>query len=174
MTEILELLLDVDGVVADFNVLLEEFPLEIPEDPPWNFIDLYPPDVKEEVLERLADPAWWARLPVIEGAHEGVNYLRGVGYDIKWVTAPWQSCPGWAVVRKAWLARNFQVDPDEVNPTSEKHLVDGDRMVDDKPSNITEWSKAHPQGVAILFDSRFNRNFDWPHRMTWETVSDHL
>ena len=48
--------IDVDGVLADFaGALLGEFPIELPENPPWDIIKLYPPEVRERVTCRVLD-----------------------------------------------------------------------------------------------------------------------
>ena len=165
--------IDVDGVLADFaGALLGEFPIELPENPPWDIIKLYPPEVRERVYERLADPEWWANLPVVDGAKEGINHLQSLGHELVYVTSPWASCDGWEDARRAWLKKHFDVPPEKVFPDSEKAKYPGDYIIDDKKENIEEWAEAHPQGTAYLYETPFNQDFSWPNRVTWDRLRE--
>ena len=165
--------IDVDGVLADFaGALLEEFPLELPENPSWDIIKLYDPEQREAVYDRLADPLWWANLPVIDGAKEGIRYLRGLGHDLSYVTAPWDSCEGWVHARREWLNRHFDVPVEKVFPVKKKYLVPSNYLIDDKPDNISEYSRECPESKAYLYDTPFNQSFDWPHRVTWDRIRE--
>jgi 5'(3')-deoxyribonucleotidase len=166
-------LIDVDGVLADFaGALLEEFPLDLPEKPPWDIINLYDPERRKAVYERLADPQWWIDLPVIDGAKEGIQYLESLGHKLFYVTSPWESCEEWKPARRTWLNQHFNVPPENVFPAEDKSWFRGDYLIDDKPKHITDWSSENPDGVAYLYDTPFNQNFRWPRRITWSRIRE--
>ena len=165
--------IDVDGVLADFaGALLDEFPLDLPEKPPWDIIKLYDPERREAVYDRLADPRWWVNLPVIDGATAGIKYLKSLGHELTYVTSPWDGCEGWEDARRVWLNQYFGVPPEDVFPDKEKAKYEGDYLIDDKPQNIQEWSAANPQGTAFLYENLFNQRFDWPTRLTWGRIRE--
>lgn len=179
----MELLSDVDGVVADFILgLLEAVGSELtPKDiVEWDVVSQLPTqDERAHALLILSDPEFWANLPVKEGAKEGVNYLLGVGYKISWVTSPWESCEGWESARREWLNKHFEVKKrgQAYIPTSAKEKIVGDVFIDDKPKNVVKWQRAHPTGRAYLFDAPYNQNnekFHWSRRINWKNVKEHL
>ena len=165
--------IDVDGVLADFaGALLDEFPLDLPEHPPWDIIKLYPPEVRSEVYERLSDPAWWVELPLVDGAKEGIRYLHGLGHELVYVTAPWDGCEGWEDARREWLRRHFDVPPELVHPIKEKYLVPANYLIDDKPENVSSYSHERPDATVYLYETLFNQNFRWPLRVTWARIRE--
>lgn len=168
--------IDVDGVLADWvGAITDEFPLEIPEDPPWDILGLYPPEEKQQIVEsRLNDPDWWETIPVMDGAKEGMAYLKALGHEIKFVTAPWESCPNWKGARTNWLIRHFGAHPDQVHAISEKWKVPGDYLIDDKMENVKEYKLHHPQSTCFLYDNRFNQREYWSPRVTWATIRGYM
>jgi len=168
-----DLLLDVDGVCADFSGALISAvgsDLKVENVTRWDILGLFTIEQRELAYDYLADPEFWRSLPVIEGAEEGVPVLE-VTHNILWVTSPWASCEGWEDARRAWLNEHFNMDEkgQPYHPRSDKENIAGDAMIDDKPSNVEKWAAAHPKGKAYLFDAPYNRDFDWP-RITWDRI----
>jgi len=168
-------LLDSDQVLGDFcEHLLEEFPLELPRNPSWDIIKLYPKKERGAVYARLSDPEWWDSMPVVDGAKGGVEYLHMLGHDLHVITSPWPSCPDWAEVRKRWLKRHFGFEEDEVTIAKDKSEEPGDYIIDDRPKNVVGWHLKHPDGTAYLYDTPYNQNVTWSPRFTWARVRDIL
>mgnify|MGYP000913997723 CR=1 FL=1 len=94
-------------------------------------------------------------LPVIPGAKEGVEKLRRVA-EIHIVTSPWYG-PYWESERFASLKDHFGFGRKEVIQTSEKHIIDGDIIIDDKMTTLKRWLDRRPHKVAVLWDSLHNR-----------------
>lgn len=165
--------IDCDGVLADWTgSLFEEFPLDVPDNPPWDVVKLYDDPTKQKIYDRLADPEWWFNLSVMDGAKAGIAYLEGMGHELVYVTAPWDSCEGWEDARRAWLTKHFSVPPEKVFPYKDKWRVEAHYLIDDRPKNIEEYAEHHPRATSLLYDSPFNQNFAWPHRVTWATIRD--
>jgi len=171
------ILLDVDGVVADFTKGVEDatnhkFSKE--DLKVWDILDKLDPEKKEHALEVLTEPEFWRNLPIIDGAQEVVNSWDSLGHDITWVTSPWVSCESWESARRDWLDMHFGLGTKGHHyiPTSSKGKIVGDVFIDDKPKNVTEWMAAHPQGKAFIFDAPHNQSFHGAPRFTWKRARD--
>lgn len=164
------ILLDVDGVLADFIGHLiaqcESSGTPMPPREDWTFYwDTCLTHEQRSAAYRLLDdqllrPSTGAEfcrtLPVIEGAQEAVAFLSQIG-KVYIVTATWRACAGWEKARRDWLKEHFGIHPRDVISTSEKHLVRGDLFIDDKPNQVSAWSEANPFGAARLFHRPHNR-----------------
>jgi 5'(3')-deoxyribonucleotidase len=144
------ILVDVDGVLADFTGAVRE----------WDLFALYPEDLQSMIKRRISDPGFCAELKVLPGAEEGVRELVQLG-DVYAVTSPWWSSPTWPYERTRWLDRWFGMPADRVVQTSAKQLVFGDVMIDDRPENLIEWrSCQQARGWctrAVLVDAPYNQ-----------------
>lgn len=173
------ILLDVDGVVADFTKGLEDavgHKFSAEDLKSWDLIGKLDPEQKEEALRVLSGPAFWRGLSVVDGAREGVRYLENMGFEITWVTSPWPSCESWESVRREWLDEHFGLETQGHHyiPTSSKDKVVGDVFIDDKPENVDTWRKAHPDKRAYIFDAPHNKSYEKAPRFTWGKVGSIL
>lgn len=168
-----DLLIDVDGVVADFvqGILRAVGSSLKPEDiTKWDIRPFLTPEQREDMLAVQADPDFWRSLPVKDLAKEGMKLLEAT-YKVTWVTSPWVSCEGWESARRDWLNEHFDMTKKGQNyiPTSAKEMVDGDVFFDDKPDNIKRWKTRHFRGRAYIFDAPYNRDFEWD-RVSWHSI----
>lgn len=165
-------LLDVDGVVADFSgSLLRAIDSSLrPEDiTDWNIFKLIE-EADGKASARLAlslmdNPRHWQSAGLLPGALQAVEGLKQRGATIYWVTSPWPTCHGWDTARRLWLKQYFG-GGDGFVITESKYLCAGDIFIDDRPENVQSWAKAHPDKQALLFDAPYNRNSALP-RLTW-------
>jgi len=160
------LLLDVDGVLADFMSAILDHVKELTgktyaksEITDWDifkFLEHKLPNVKAGCLERIAEPGFAAGLKPYPGSIEWVKRLNDLT-DLYIVTAPADISPTWVHERTWWLNRHYKIPADRIVYTASKHLVRGDIFVDDRPALVCEWKKHNPEGVAILWDHLYNR-----------------
>lgn len=174
-------LLDVDGVLADFigsvlatlKVITGEVrhPYEVDR---FDFCEALslPPVTARVVKDRISNErGWWSSLSVFPGAVEGVAALRSVA-DVYIVTSPWNSCHTWLHEREAWLKRWFDIPHSRVIATSAKHCVAGDVFVDDKTETLVKWDDEQgsmwqmPDGSqgrtrAVQWETPHNRRDEW-------------
>jgi 5'(3')-deoxyribonucleotidase len=161
---------DCDGVVADFEAsLVEAIGADLRERDTWDIFSYLTEEQAKAAREILAGGEFWANLPLIDGAKEGIDFLTNMGHEIVWVTSPWTSCPDWDAIRTEWLHRHFGERP--VIITKEKDDREADAFIDDKPAHIEKWQAAFPNGKAYLYDQNYNRSFSWPRRFTWDQVA---
>lgn len=147
MTERPIVLLDCDGVLADFvGGYLREITDNI------KLTD----EEKRAVNDIVREPGFVLNLAVLDGAKAGVKALAKVS-DLYIVTSPWNS-RHWAGERQEWLCEHFKdLRLKKIVQTSAKHLVRGDFLVDDKASNCQAHGKAWPGSRPLLWDTIHNR-----------------
>jgi len=126
---------------------------------------------QEELLKiMLSGPTFWATLPVIPGAQEGIRAIEDAAHEVFYVTSPWIDCETWEHERRTWLAMHFGADYKHVIPIHRKELVQGDVFVDDRPDKVKDWLTANPYGAALLYAQPYNEKegadfarFTWDH-----------
>ncbi len=166
-------LLDVDGVLADFvggYLGLLESTLGIvakPED--ITHFDIgaslrLTPDQASTMKRAIGSCEGFARcLAVCPDAAFGVRELERIA-DVYIVTSPWNSNPTWTHDREHWLLANFGIKSNRVTHTSAKHICHGDFLVDDKTSALVDWMADGGKGragVAVQWETPHNRLDGW-------------
>lgn len=156
-------LLDVDGVLADFTGaviehlkgygIAREVPqitdydipkaLSLSEEERWHFFSLLEWEGFHSRLEPHTDAleAW-----------EELNALATVHI----VTKPYTRSRTWVPSRLAWLEKHFGLGPDEVTFTYRKELVHGDMLVEDDHRNLEKWRAKWKKGKAVLLSRPWN------------------
>lgn len=170
------ILLDVDGVLADFVtafLAVVRFQLgrdHVPEDvTQFNLASSLGLSKLEfdQCAEIVSASGFCRTLSVYPGATDGVAALHRIA-DVYIVTSPWNSNRTWTYDREQWLAEHFGIPHSRVVHTSAKHLVRGDVLVDDKTETLHTWQAEHPTGRAIQWTTPHNRADAWE---GWATSS---
>jgi 5'(3')-deoxyribonucleotidase len=178
------LILDVDGVLADFVghtlTLLGDMA------PPggreaftsWEMLSVMSPEARARCAHGWRQPGWCATMPPLPETQNAVDRL-GLRAEIVYATAPMPAAPHWMYERAMWLERMFAANPASIVFTHDKSHVWGDVFVDDKAENVDGWAETHPEGFAVLWDAPYNR--DWTPRRDnavradgWATMFDRL
>ena len=150
-------LLDVDGVLADFcSPVLEWLGFagehhRIVEHDILKCFDLE--HLQTELNDFCGRGGFCEGLVVHDGAVEFVERLRK-NFEVVVVTSPYVEIRGWEQDRRAWLKRHFGFEKRDVVFASRKSLVSGDFLVDDYPKNFEEF-----RGEKILIDRPWNRSY---------------
>jgi 5'(3')-deoxyribonucleotidase len=175
------LLLDVDGVLADFltpslevlrtltgkSFRTEDFPY-------WDLFRVVDPKWEAPFFRALGQPGVARSLEVYPGAQQGVARLHEM-VDVYIVTTQLRGSPTWTHDREVWLQTHFSIPSHRVVHTSAKHLCTGEVFVDDRPENVLRWSKAHPKGIGLLWDAPWNRLDVVPERVFgWDSLLETL
>ncbi len=173
-------LVDVDGVMADFNKAaiatanqLFGTAYEAKNVNEWS-VARYMKLTKEQedaFYFELHKPGWASSLEPYPGAKEGIRELREHA-DVHIVTSPVFSAT-WCGDRWQWLKGHFEIPSRDVTHTHQKHLVSGEVIVDDKPSNVRRWATEHPEGAAFLWLQKYNMHETdkrLKYATTWEDV----
>ena len=156
------LLLDVDGVIANFG----QYYLDIVEKKlghkftiqdliEWNYWDVLKLSKYEKQIidNELRASGCASRLEPYPDAIDGVKALMEV-VDVRFVTAPLRGNPTWVYDRGNWLRGYFgSTMADNTIYTDNKELVFGHAFVDDKMSNLDDWAKRNSAGIPVMFVS---------------------
>lgn len=156
------ILLDVDGVLADFvgPVISWANGLRRAGDPPYTRQGITEFDLLKAwgighmwgELDRLVvRPGFCDALDPVPGAREFLFDLQQVA-DVVIVTSPWKSSPTWCFERRNWLEKRLGYTG-EVVFTKRKDLVRGDVLIDD----AAEHTDTFP-GVGLLLDQPWNQH----------------
>lgn len=137
----------------------------------------------ECVTTKEEDRIVWGRINATPGLIRGLPDLPGVDYlprlrelgDVGCLTSP-TTGPHWVPERFAWLLDRGFTKRDVIFASDKSH-VRGDFLIDDSLENCEAWQAAHPNGVAILLDSPWNRHQlagDFVRAYTWEDVINEI
>lgn len=153
----MRILLDVDGVTADF--MSQSF-LHLSEvgGPKLTHQDIVTFDLLSFVPERFRNlllRSWKEQhfcltIPLYEGSKEAVQELRALG-EVVFVTAPMEGSPHWHWERTQWIKEHFGSDGKDIIFATKKQHVVGDVLIDDRLDNLLDWQKSHPNGIPILW-----------------------
>jgi 5'-nucleotidase len=169
------ILLDVDGVLADFtHMLLNWTNNEYAE--AYTDADI----IEFNCFKALGIPSAWPAfnahvskvgvcygIPVREGAQAFVNSLRKFA-DVVIVTSLYTGAPFWINERIEWLEDHFEIDAKDVVFTGRKELVAGDLLIDDALHNVGRNHYAR----SILIDQPWNNDPEPPPKRYYMRARD--
>lgn len=175
------ILLDVDGVLADFHAATNAFLASaggphLPSNS-WTLRDSLSSEQRvqwEPFMEKKwREPGFCSGIPMFPGSLEAVNRLRDIA-EVIFVTAPLGESAHWMWERQVWLEEHLNADNRSVVLTHAKWVCQGDVLVDDKLSNLIEWQHHNPQGTAVLWDHGYAWNEPVPSTIvrtkSWDDV----
>lgn len=181
MSERADVLIDMDGVVADFEAhteakMLELYPhIELIR-PRSNFYmhEDYAPEYHEVIRSIQAAKHFFREFPLIDGALEGWQRLIDFGYNPRICTAPLSINLECAADKIWWLEKHFV--PVFGKKVVEHAIIDGDKaahpglaLIDDRPE-IRDADKA--SWTHILFEQPYNLHVQTDFRMHgWQDPS---
>lgn len=170
------LLLDVDGVIADFFKATELDMASMGLKPArqwtewdilkmdWIGLDDSPSDeVVREISKHALSYIWNKKgfclsIPEFNGAVEEVKRLAEV-FDVYFVTSPMVTNKRWVWERSQWLTDRFGPElGKKVVHTHYKELVAGSALIDDKPQHVVDWHYEH--GTIETFEGVLNRPYN--------------
>jgi 5'-nucleotidase len=128
------------------------------------------PELKEriEAIPRLN--GFYASLPLIRGAVEGIEKLAESN-DVWICTSPKVDNPYCASEKFEWIRRFLREKwVRRTIITKDKTVVKGDYLIDDKPNIQGEYV---PEWEQIVYDHPYNRGIE-KKRFTWDKIDDFL
>ncbi len=147
------LLLDMDGIIADFDRFSLDTYNRIHRTN-WSVADVHlhigdheviNPEIDAKAIRRpFKEPGAFISLPVIPGSQEAVAKLLEY-FTIFVVTTQYYGNPTCVHEKHVWLQRHFPAIADQGIYTKHKPQVKGDILVDDRPINCAQYKAANPQ-----------------------------
>lgn len=172
-----EILLDIDGVFADFvsptlPVISEMVgrPLTLDDVTHHKMEELFGLNADQRIAlyRRWGERGFCTSLASYAGAGHAVAELSKLG-DVYALTQPLPAfiSETWSAERERWLGKVLGIIPNRIISTGAKHMVDGDILVEDNLGNLRAWMERHPHGIGILFDRPYNQDPTWTgHRVS--------
>jgi 5'(3')-deoxyribonucleotidase len=178
-------LIDVDGVVADFTSRF----VEIAEDilgRPLDKTRVYDQFIVEKslgltpvesklVYKRVAAPDFaWSLYPLPQ-AVEAIKEIA-LSNVVIFVTKPFRSSKTWQWEREKWLRQYFGDVGANVIHTKLKYLVHGDVLIEDSGKNAADWWHyqrrivGNPTAKVLLRDYPYNSEFNFTRFNDWSVV----
>lgn len=166
-------LLDCDGIICDFAQVYINI-LNYQTGRTHTVEDVTHWDFHQCVATRAEDAAVWRYISANPGTVSGagsytanlqaLDVFDAAGYRVVAVTTPRWHCPLWMPERFKWLSDRGFSEKDVIF-TSSKELVQGDALIDDNYTNVSQWQSKHPLGRGILLSRPWNAAFEWADRI---------
>lgn len=117
----------------------------------------YPEEHRERICALTSLKGFWSTMPVAKGAVRALNEMLARGIDVRIVSTPDEQYTGRCAQEKfEWLETNFGAEwKSRLILTSDKTLVKGTCLIDDKPTAMLGVSD--PSWKLILFCQPYNR-----------------
>lgn len=140
----------------------------------WDVFQVLSKEEIGPVFEQIEQPGFCSSLKPYPEAIDAIKEIRKRRHVVA-VTSPWHS-RHWVYERTEWLKEHFDFKSADIVHTSTKCLVSGDELLDDHPTHVERWGKAHPNGQAMLWHIHNTRNmgFEAQRVRTWEEVLQRL
>jgi 5'-nucleotidase len=160
----MRVLVDMDGVIADwgqaFNdsiALFGDDAAGIPRHEQQTTFDLHAGRTEREraiIGAVMVEPGFYSRLKPIPGAKQALNAMDKAGHDVRICTSPWVANPTCASDKLNWVAAHYGAHwASRVIITTDKTLVYGDYLVDDKPEVK---GSLDPSWEHVIFTQPYN------------------
>lgn len=161
------ILIDMDGVLCKwqemYDGLLRTHYPHIPIFPfekvtRFKTQSFYAEEHRAEIAEMMNRPGFYRDLEPMDGAVQALKAMKAAGLQVFLCTAPYLTNKTCASEKMDWVERHLGADwLDRVIITSDKTLVNGDFLIDDKP-DIT--GAMVPSWVHVVFDAPYNRGIE--------------
>lgn len=180
----IELLLDIDGVAANFIEGCRPVAEKITgrkvhhDDVDQFMIEAalgLDAEQTKELYSHVMSEGWCRSLPAYEGAREAIDEISKHAVIVP-LTSHLIESKHWVFERDAWILEHLGIPPTNVIHTHRKFQVDGDGLIDDKPSHLRTWWNRRPSKFPVLFERRYNINDDWsgPRASGWPALVELL
>lgn len=153
----IDILLDVDGVLADFTGgtldTLQRLggPAMSHDDvTAWDISSLISLEFRERTIAYWRAEGWCEGLMPYPHAQAAATILGTIG-KVHFLTAHLPGSDYWLGERMRWLRMHFQARDVDVTFTHHKHRYHGHLFVDDKLEHVIKWALVHPGDQAVLW-----------------------
>ena len=180
MTKLHTILIDQDGVLANYQACLHAILREEHSSGPWLPLDQllhhdteknYPPEWTDVIDEIVLRKGFYRNLEPIAGGKDALEHLLSLGHEVRICTAPKRDFRNCTLEKLEWIKEYLgQKWVERTIITRDKTFVHGDILIDDKP-NIT--GACRPSWEQIFYDQPYNRAHN-KRRLNWTNYKEIL
>ena len=178
----MRILIDMDGVVADLEkqflrIWRARYPgsffVPLEESTAFYIMDDYPEELKPLVDEIYWEPGFFKNMEIVPGAREALTEMQAMGFDVFLCSSPLRKYRHCVLEKYEWAEMNLGFDwTQRMILTRDKTVVQGDLLIDDKPT-ITG-VESNPAWEHVLYDRPYNRAILNKRRLVWDTWKETL
>lgn len=159
----MRILVDLDGTIANWGAEWDKHAtphihLGLPLTADQQSFDLYKgldDEGKARVNEIMNHPGFYANLVPFDGAVEALNKMLAKDHDVRILTAPWITNATCASDKYDWVEKYIGEGwGKRTILSSDKTLVRGDILIDDKPEITGDMM---PTWTQVFYDQPYNR-----------------
>jgi 5'-nucleotidase len=179
MSEKFRVLVDMDGVLADFDKRLAEvWKQKYPEDPTEKLLDReifdipdmqdFVPDAEAKLKSIYLKEGFYGSLePIANGlGFIALKQMVSLGNEVYILTSAGSKAMYAPTEKFIWVRDNMGPEwVSKIIVSKDKHIIDGDILIDDKPNPNGEEKGANWEHV--IYDQPFNRHVTNKRRITW-------
>jgi 5'-nucleotidase len=151
-------LVDMDGCLVDWDRGFDDAWAKrssIDRQASYAMESCVPPELKEEARMVFHEQGFFSRLPPMEGGLRALAEMREAGLNVLLCTSPVLTSRYCAAEKFEWVERHLGTEwLPRVVLTTDKTVVKGDVLIDDKP-RITGF-EAEPEWQQIVFNAPYN------------------
>lgn len=158
----LPILVDVDGVVANFcgkvcEIIKETSGREIDTKDIYTDLRVIAKEEWTHEVERRINEEGFAQ--TLEPFEDGVKAVKELmkDFNVMFLTSPYPDSRHWYHDRYLWLKKHFDITRDDIIFARDKRFVSGITLIDDRPENILDWS-SFQQESSILMLQPWNKH----------------
>lgn len=169
-------LIDIDGVLADFDsYLLKEIKkrlpeIEIPEKRDKLLRKNFSPEEKNKIDQICNEEGFFLNLKEIEGSIEGVKELAKK-HDVFFCSSPLTKNINSVKEKQLWVKEKFGEEwIRKMIIAKDKTIIKGDILIDDIPEEIKGIKT--PEWEQIIFDQPYNKHIKNKKRINWNNYKE--
>ncbi len=168
-------LIDMDGVVADFelaflNIWKEKYPkrhfIELEDRRSFYTTSQYPAKWWPQMWKIMTNEGFFANMEPLEGSIKSIKKMARSGYEIYFCSAPLIQNPYCASEKYAWIKKQLGRKWEKrLILSSDKTLVQGNFLIDDRDKIKGDHK---PSWEHLIFDRPYNREVKSNRRINWD------